>query len=59
VNPAIRCVTKAALPEVGVDTVELPPADRDSSAVGRVNGYRGFVCRVADDVVAWASTFAW
>ena len=51
-NPAIRCVTPAALPEVGIHTVELPPSNRNFVAVGRINRDRRFVCCVADDVVA-------
>jgi hypothetical protein len=52
VNPAIGCVTPAALPEVRRITVKLPPTDCHFVAVGRVDRYRGFVCRVANNVVA-------
>jgi len=52
VNPAIRCVAPAALPKIGGHRVELPPANRNFIAVGRINRYRRFVCRVAHDVVA-------
>jgi len=52
VNPAIRRVAPAALPEVGTDRIELPPTDRHFVAVGRIDRYRGFVCRVANNVVA-------
>jgi hypothetical protein len=51
-NPTVRGITPAALPEAGVHRIELPPTDRHFVAVGRVDRYRGFVCRVANDVVA-------
>jgi len=52
VNPTVRGITPAALPEAGAHRIELPPTDRHSVAVGRVDRYRGFVCRVANNVVA-------
>jgi len=50
-NPAVRRVAPTALPEVGRITVKLPPANRNFVAVGRINRYRRFVCRVANDIV--------
>ena len=52
VNPAVRGITPAALPEAGAHRIELPPTDRHFVAVSRVDRYRGFVCRVANNVVA-------
>ena len=51
-NPAVRCITPAALPEVGANRIELSPTDRHFVAVGRVDRYGRFVCCVANDVVA-------
>ena len=52
VNPTVRGITPAALPEAGAHRIELPPTDRHFVAVSRIDRYRGFVCRVANDVVA-------
>ncbi len=50
-DTAISGVAPAALPKVRRIGVKLPPANRDSVAVCRVNRNRRLICGVADDVV--------
>ncbi|PYL67692.1 MAG: hypothetical protein DMF28_08555 [Verrucomicrobia bacterium] len=49
---AIGGITPAALPEVGVNVIELPPGDRHFVAVCRVNGDRALVRGVPEDVLS-------
>jgi hypothetical protein len=52
VRAGIGCVSPAGLPEVGCNTVELPPGDCHLAQVGWVNGNGALVCGVAQDVVS-------
>jgi len=49
---AISGVAPAGLPEIGVDTVELPPGNHHLVAIRRINGNGRLVCGVAEDIVA-------
>ena len=48
---AINSITPAALPEVRVNRVKLPPTDCYLIAVRWVNGNRRLVCGVGEDVL--------
>ena len=52
VYAAIAGITPAALPEVGVNVIKLPPRDCHLVPVGRINGNHALVRRIADDVLA-------
>src|SRR6266480_913183 len=50
-HTCIGPVTIAGLPEIGSIGIKLPPTDRDLITIRRINGNRGLVCSVADDVI--------
>jgi hypothetical protein len=52
VHAAITAVTPACLPKIRLDTVELPPADHHFVAVRRINGNRGLIGSISQDIVA-------
>ena len=52
VYASISRITPAALPEIGSNIIELPPADRHAVAVRWVNGNHTFVRSVAEDILA-------
>src|SRR6266705_1773509 len=49
---AIGGITPAGLPEIGQYAVKLSPGDCHLVPVGRINGNRALVRRIADDVLA-------
>ena len=51
VTPASVVIAPAALPEVGLNAIKLPPADCHFVAICRIHCNRRFVRSVADDVV--------
>ena len=51
-HAAIRGITPACLPKVGLDTVELPPPNRHLVAVRGINRNRGLIRSISEDVVA-------
>jgi len=52
VRAAIGRITPARLPEIGLNTVELPPGDHHFVAIRRINGNGRLVRRIAEDIVA-------
>ena len=52
VHAGIGCIAPAALPEVGLNAVELPPTNCHLVTVGWIDCNRGFVRGVAKNVVA-------
>jgi hypothetical protein len=51
-QPTVGRIPEARLPEVRIDRVELPPADRDAIGIEGIDGERRLVGRVVDDVGA-------
>src|SRR5262249_40709858 len=49
-EPSIRRVSEARFAKVGLDALELPPADRHAPRIVRVDGDRGLVRGVVEDI---------
>ena len=52
VHAAVGGITPTGLPEVGLNTVELSPADHHLVEICRINRNRGLVRSVPEDIVA-------
>src|SRR6476619_4777368 len=51
-NATVGRISPTGLPEVGLNTVELSPADHHLVEICRINGNRGLIRSISEDIVA-------